>query len=72
MERACNGISAMHSPREIVLKRSVDFDLHCRTDFEQYVHAHIKAKKTNDMNERPKDNLQGTSKSLGYLLILDA
>ena len=47
---ATNGISTVHSPREIVLKRSVDFDLHCRASFGQYIHAHIEAKKTNDMN----------------------
>ena len=47
---ATNGISVVQSPREIVLKRSVDFDLHCRADFGQYIHAHIEAEKTNDMN----------------------
>ena len=61
----------MHSPREIVLKRSVDFDLHCRADFGQYIHAHIEPEKSNDMNGRtfaglylgPTGNLQGTVKA---------
>lgn len=30
---AVNGISDIHSPREIVLKKGVDFDLHCRATF---------------------------------------
>ena len=30
---ATNGISNVHSPREIVLKRGVDFNLHCRGKF---------------------------------------
>ena len=55
-------VSMVHSPREIVLKRSVGFDLHCRADFGQ---------KTNDMNGRkfaalylgPTGNLQGTVKA---------
>ena len=62
---ATNGISMVHSPREIVLKRSVDFDLHCNADVRQYVHTHIEPEKTNDMNGRtfaalylcPIDNL---------------
>ena len=70
---ATNGISTVHSPREIVLKRSVDFDLRCRADFEQYVHAHIEPEKSNDMNGRtfaglylgPTGNLQGTVKAWG-------
>ena len=43
---ATNGISMVHSPREIVLKRSIDFDLHCRANFGQYIHAHIGAEKS--------------------------
>ena len=42
---ATNGISTVHSSREIILKRSVDFDLHCRAHFGQYIHAHIEPKK---------------------------
>ena len=61
----------MHSPREIVLKRSVDFDLHCRADFGQYIHTHIEPEKSNDMNGRtfaalylvPTGNLQGPVKA---------
>ena len=68
---ATNGISTVHSPREIVLKRSVDFDLHCRADFRQYIHAHIEPEKSNDMNGRtfavlylgPTGNLKGTVKT---------
>ena len=41
---ATNGTSMVHSPREIVLKKSVDVDLHCRADFGKYIHAHIKLK----------------------------
>ena len=66
-----NGISMVHSPQEIVLQRSVDFDLHCRVGFGQYIHAHIEPEKSNDMNERtfaalylgPTGNLQGTVKA---------
>ena len=61
----------VHSPREIILKRSVDFDLHCRADFGRYIHAHIEPEKTNDMIGRmfaalylgPTGNLQGTVKA---------
>ena len=67
-----NGISEIHSPREIVLKRSVDFKLHCRGTFGQYVMAHVDPDVTNDMNGRtfqglylgPTGNLQGTVKAL--------
>ena len=68
---ATNGISKVHSPREIVLKRGVDFNLHCRGTFGQYIHTHIESEKTNDMNGRtfaalylgPTGNLQGTIKA---------
>ena len=67
-----NGISEILSPREIVLKRSVDFKLHCRGTFGQYVMAHVDPDVTNDMNGRtfqglylgPTGNLQGTVKCL--------
>ena len=67
---ATNGISKVHSPREMVLKRSVDFNLHRRGRFGQYVHAHIEPDATNDMRGRtfaglylgPTGNLQGTVK----------
>ena len=67
-----NGISELLSPREIVLKRSVDFKLHCRGTFGQYVMAHVDPDVTNDMNGRtfqglylgPTGNLQGTVKAL--------
>ena len=49
---ATNGINTVHSPREVVLERSVDFDLYCRAAFGQYIHTHIEAEKTNNMNGR--------------------
>ena len=69
---ATNGISEVHSPREIVLGRSIDCNLHCRATFGQYVHAHIDPDVTNDMKGRtfagiylgPTGNLQGTVKAM--------
>ena len=69
---ATNGISEVHSPREIVLGRSIDYNLHRRTTFGQYLHAHIDLDVTNDMKGRtfagiylgPTGNLQGTVKTM--------
>ena len=59
---ATNGISEVHSPREIVLGRSIDYNLHCRATFGQYVHAHIDPDITNDMKGR---TFAGISRSHG-------
>ena len=69
---ATNGISEVHSPREIVLGRSIDYNLHCRATFGQYVHTHIDPDVTNDTKGRtfagiylgPTGNLQGTVKTM--------
>ena len=46
---ATNGISEVFPPREIVTRRVVDFKLHCRANFGQYVMAHEDPDVTNDM-----------------------
>ena len=69
---ATNGISEVHSPREIVLGRSIDYNLHCRATFGQYVHIHIDPDVTNNMKGRtfagiylgPTGNLLGTVKAM--------
>ena len=63
-----NGISDVFSPREIVTRRVVDYKLHCRANFGQYVMAHEDPDVTNDMGGQtfagvylgPTGNLQGT------------
>ena len=67
-----NGISQVYSPREIVTGRTLEYKLHCKANFGQYVHAHHDPDKTNGMQNRtfpgiylgPTGNMQGTVKVL--------
>ena len=47
-----NGISQVYSPREIVTGKTLEYKLHCKSNFGQYVHAHIDPDKTKDMQNR--------------------
>ena len=66
-----NGILDKISPRELILRRRLDCNKHCRGDFGDYIHAHEDPDVTNDMKERTYDdlylvtmgNLQGTLKA---------
>ena len=46
------GISEKYSPREIVTKRVLDFEKHCRGMFGEYVEAHADPDMTNNMQSR--------------------
>ena len=66
-----NGILDKFSPREIILRRHLDFNKHCCGDFGEYIQAHEDPNVTNVMKERtynalylgPTGNLQGNFKA---------
>jgi hypothetical protein len=67
-----SGISDEYSPRELILRRGIDFNKHCRVPFGTYVEAHDDPIVTNDSKPRttpaialrPTGNAQGTHKFL--------
>ncbi len=46
------GISEKYSPREIVTKRVLDFEKHCKGQFGEYCEAHADPDVTNGMQSR--------------------
>ena len=44
-----NGISQIYSLREIVTGNTLEYDLHCKANFGQYIYAHIDPDKTDRM-----------------------
>ncbi|KAL7509413.1 hypothetical protein ACHAXN_008345, partial [Cyclotella atomus] len=67
-----SGISDEYSPRELILRRGIDFSKHCRVPFGTYSEAHNDPITTNDARPRttsaialgPTGNAQGTYKFL--------
>ena len=47
-----NEISQVYSPREIVTGKVLNYDLQCKANVGQYVHAYIDPDKTNGMQNR--------------------
>lgn len=70
-----SGISDEHSPRELILRRGINFSKHCRVPFGTYVKAHDDSIITNDSRPRttpaialgPTGNAQGTYKFLSLM-----
>jgi hypothetical protein len=62
---SANGISETLSPREIVLRQSLDYTRHCQLEFGTYVQTHeqhdngMGARTTGDIALRPTGNAQG-------------
>ena len=71
MPHAKEGISDTISPCEIILRRHLDFEKHCRGNFGSYIEAHYDDVITNTMKSRtypalllgPTGNIQGTVKA---------
>ena len=66
-----NGIPDKFSLIELILRRYLNFNKHCRGDFGDYIQTHEDPDVTNDMKERtydalylgPTENLQGNFKA---------
>ena len=71
MPHAKEGISDTLSPREIILRRHLDFEKHCRGNFGSYIEAYYDDVITNTMKSwtypalllGPTGNIQGTVKA---------